>query len=143
TEVYTALQQGTIDAQENPASLIEAQRFHEVQDYMSISDHFYSPFIFYASKVKMDSWPEDIQEAVRIAAAETCEYQRKLAREQNAQSIINIGNSGTELYYFTEEDKEKWRNSALPIYEKYREVIGEDIFDLTMEELEKIRSGEY
>lgn len=140
TEVYTALQQGTVDGQENPASLIEVQKFHEVQDYMSISDHFYSPFIFYASKIKMDSWPEDIQEAVRIAAAEACEYQKKVAREQNAQAIINIGESGTELYYFTEEDKAKWFEAAKPIYEKYYDYIGKDIVDLTMQELERIRA---
>lgn len=139
TEVYTALQQGTVDGQENPASLIHAQRFNEVQKYMSVSNHFYSPFVLYASKVKMDMLPEDIKEAVWQAAAETSVYQRQLAREQNAQSILDIEASGTEVYYFTDEDKAIWNESSRSIYEDYRSFIGEDIFDLTMEEIEKIR----
>lgn len=139
TEVYTALQQGTVDGQENPASLIYAQKFHEVQKYMSISNHFYSPFIFYASEVKMNMLPEDIREAVWQAAAETCEYQRNLAREQNAQSIKDIEASGTEVYYFTDEDKAIWNESSKSIYEDYRSFIGEEIFDLTIEEIAKIR----
>lgn len=142
TEVYTALQQGTVDGQENPASLIYSQRFQEVQKYMSVSDHFYSPFIFYASKVKMDMLPEDIREAVWQAGAEACEFQKNLAREQNAQSIKDIEASGTEVYYFTDEDKKVWNESSRSIYEDYRDFIGDDIFDLTMEEVAKTRESQ-
>lgn len=139
TEVYTALQQGTVDGQENPASLIVANRFYEVQDYMSVSNHLYSPFIFYASKIKMDSLPEDIQEAIRTAAKEACEFEIEKVREQNEAAVKTIKDSGTEVYYLNEDEMQKFKDVSMPIYEEYRSVIGENIYDTTMELIEEIR----
>ncbi|MDO5041042.1 MAG: TRAP transporter substrate-binding protein [Peptoniphilus sp.] len=139
TEVYTALQQDTIDGQENPASLIYSQRFNEVQKYMSVSNHFYSPFVLYGSKAKIDRLPEDIKAMLFQACREACDYQIEVAREQNTQNIKDIEASGTEVYYFTDEDKSYWREKSEEIYEKYRPVIGEETFDYVMEEIEKIR----
>src|SRR5439155_1013934 len=55
TEVFTALQQGTVDGQENPLSVIEAAKLDQVQKYLTLTGHVYSPAVFLMNKARWDS----------------------------------------------------------------------------------------
>ena len=81
-ELFTAIQQGTVDGQENPVPTIYLQKFYEVQDYVS-NIHIYSPFVFLMSKSFFDGLTEDQQVNVKEAALEAGKYERELNREAN------------------------------------------------------------
>ena len=81
TELYEALQQKTVDAQETPLSLMYAQKFYEVQKYLTLTGHTYSPWPVVINKKFYDGLPEDLQKVVMDAAVETREYNRELSKE--------------------------------------------------------------
>ena len=131
-EVYTALQQGTVDGQENPVSLIEANRFHEVQKYLTISNHFYSPFILYASKMSMDKLPADLQKAIREAGQEASVYEKKIVREDNAKAVAKMEKAGIKVNRLTEAEIKVWAETARPIYDMYKDKMGAEIYGKVM-----------
>lgn len=140
SEIYSALQQGTVDGQENPFNQIYLQKYYEVQNYITNSNHFYGTLVFYGSKARIEKLPQDIQDAIKIAAKEACLYEREVSRQQQKEALDILVQEGEEIYYPTEEEMEKWYGTVEPIYEKYKNVVGVDLFNKTMSELEKFRS---
>ena len=132
TELYTALQQGTVDGQENPVTLIETSRFNEVQKFLTISNHFYSPFIFYGSKITMDKLPADLQKAIREAAQEASDYQKKLVREDNAKAVAKMEKAGMKVNRLTDAELKMWADKSRPIYEMYKDKMGAEIYNKVM-----------
>jgi len=84
-ELFTAMQQGTVDGQENPIPTIYLQGFYEVQDYVSTTHHIYSPFVFLMSKEFFDGLTEEQQTIVTEAAVEAGKMNRELNREAVAE----------------------------------------------------------
>ncbi|MDW7677998.1 MAG: TRAP transporter substrate-binding protein, partial [Bacillota bacterium] len=80
-EVFSALQLGTVDGQENPAGHVIHNAFYEVQDYISLTGHFYTAQPLAMSKDLYDSLPADIQQAIVEAAIEARDYERQLSVE--------------------------------------------------------------
>ena len=128
TEVYSALQTKTVDGQENPLSLIEQMRFYEVQKYLTLSNHFYSPFLFYASKVNMDKLSPEQQKAVREAATEAVAYQIKLVREDQVKSLALMEKAGVKINRLTDSELKEWKDKVKPIYEMYKDKMGAEIY---------------
>jgi C4-dicarboxylate-binding protein DctP len=98
-EVFTALQQGVVDGQYNPYSNIESQRFYEVQDYMTISEHGYLAYVFVINNEFFEGLPEDLQQAVQDAADEASAYNREIALEVNQEAFEVIRDAGTTEIY--------------------------------------------
>jgi len=135
-ELYTALQQGTVDGQENPVNLIYTSKFHEVQKYLTVSGHFYSPYILAMNKAKFDSFPAEVQTAIKEAAMEARLYQREVSRKQVAEYLDKmIEEEGLEVVQLTDEQKQKWAEATLPIYDKYKDKIGADLYEKIMAEV--------
>ncbi len=132
-ELYTALQQGTYDAMENPISLIYTNKFYEVQNYLTLSNHFYAPTILAMNKDFFDGLPEDLQVLVEKASEDYRDSQRKLATEQDAEWIELIKEEGMQVNELTEEQLEVFKEASEPIYEKYRDKIGGDLMDRAIE----------
>jgi TRAP-type C4-dicarboxylate transport system substrate-binding protein len=80
-ELYNALESKAVDAQETPVGLIEASKFYEVQKYLTLTGHIYTPYILLASKKWFSSLSEADKKLVREAAQESAVYQRKLSRD--------------------------------------------------------------
>ncbi len=129
TEVYTGLQQKTVDGQENPTSIISANRFYEPQKFLSLTAHAYSPFIIYASKGSFDKLPADIQKIVKEAALEAGAYQRKIVREDNVKSILFMESKGIKVDRLTPEQLKVWADRTRPIYDKYKDIIGAEMYN--------------
>lgn len=129
-EVYTGLQQGTIDAQENPLSLIVSQRFYEVQDRVTLTGHVYSTSPLIMSKIFYDSLPEDLQRIVQSAAAKSVEFNRGRATEVELEAAATIESAGVEIAEISEEGREAFRETmkgaALPYL---RELVGDETVD--------------
>ncbi|GAB3352056.1 TRAP transporter substrate-binding protein [Chromohalobacter beijerinckii] len=111
SEVFTSLQQGTIDGQENPLSLIESASFNEVQDYVNMTDHVHSWIYVVIGKNKLESMPEDLQEVVLDAAQQMQSYEAKLFDEDQKRLRNALEEAGME---FVEVDQKAFADEAEP-----------------------------
>lgn len=127
-EIYTSLQSGVIDGQENPLSIIAVNKFYDVQPYTTISDHVYSPVPVLYSKSLFEKLPEDLQELVRETAYEVRTYERQVGRDAEQEYIDEISQK-SEIYKLTEEEKAAFREVALKTYSKFEDKIGKELID--------------
>lgn len=114
SEVFTALQQNTIQAQENPLSLIESASFNEVQDYVNLTGHVRSWIYVVIGRNRLESMPEELQQIVREAAEEMQTYQAELFEEDQQRLEQALQERGME---FVEVDTEAFAEKARPAVE--------------------------
>jgi tripartite ATP-independent transporter DctP family solute receptor len=124
TEALTALQQQTIDGQENPINVIHSFKLYETQKYLSMTRHTYAPAIFVMSKQRFDKLPEDIQSIFKESAQEAAGYERKVNAENEAKQIEDLKKNGMEI---VEPNLKSFKEEVKPVYEKYAEKYGEYI----------------
>ncbi|WP_148252022.1 TRAP transporter substrate-binding protein [Aidingimonas lacisalsi] len=129
SEVFTALQQGTIDAQENPLSLIESASFDEVQDYVNRTGHVRSWIYVVIGKNQLDQMPEELQEVIFNAAEDMQEYEAELFEEDQQRLEAALEESGME---FVEVDREAFAEQA-------RSAVEASLNDEQMELFEAIQ----
>ncbi|ALM53555.1 TRAP transporter substrate-binding protein [Halomonas huangheensis] len=111
SEVFTSLQQNTIEAQENPLSLIESASFNEVQQYVNMTDHVRSWIYVVIGQSKLQSMPEDLQQVVRDAALEMQAYEQQLFGEDQQRLQQALTDKGME---FVEVDQQAFAEKARP-----------------------------
>lgn len=131
-ELYTALQQGTYDAIAVPISIYYTGKFYEVQDYLTISNHFYVPTVALMNNDFYNDLSEDLQSIVMEASQEYREEQREISREQEEEFYEDL-KENMEINELTEDELEVFRNAVDSVYEKHAPKIGEDL----IEEMEK------
>ncbi|MFZ3591303.1 DctP family TRAP transporter solute-binding subunit [Bacillus sp. DJP31] len=129
TELFTALQQGTVDGQENPFATIYLSKFSEVQKHVSNTNHIYSPFVFLMSKEFYDGLTEEQQVIVKEAAVEAGLYERKLNREANVKYLTDLQAEGVTYTEIQPEQYAEMKELVQPTIDKYAEKIGKDIVD--------------
>ena len=139
SEVYSGLQQGVIDAAENPISNIYTKKFHEVQKYLTISDHGYLGYLVVMSKKFWNSLPEDLQKNVTQAINEATQKEREYAKELNDSQLELIKDyakktGNIEILTLTPEQKEAWRQKVSTIYPQFysEKTIGQDLIEKTI-----------
>tara|TARA_R110001599_G_scaffold62921_3_gene175194 strand:- start:4517 stop:5506 length:990 start_codon:yes stop_codon:yes gene_type:complete len=140
-EVYSALQQGVIDGQENPLSLINTQRFYEVQDYLTLSGHVFTAYIPAISKPFFESLPVTHQEILQSAMDDAVQYDRKLVNEQEQEHLSVIENAGVQVTSLTSEQYEDFAEIAEQVNLEYRDRIGADLFDSWMAAIDEAHSS--
>ena len=128
TELYLALQTGTVDAQENPVNNIYANRMYEVQKYMSLTGHAYTASIVAMNLAKFKALPPDQQKALRDVAREAGLHQRELNAKQESENLAKIKAAGVEV---TEGvDAAPFRQLAYePVTKTYTDQHGREIVD--------------
>jgi tripartite ATP-independent transporter DctP family solute receptor len=122
-EVYLALQQGTIDGQENPLITIKGRSFNEVAKYLSLSGHVYTPITFVMNGAKYDSLTPEQQALVKEVALEAAKYTRELGTEADASLLEELG----QTMEINEIDREAFVEAAGPIWEAIAEIAGPEI----------------
>lgn len=140
SEVFTALESGTVDGQENPLATIVSNKFYEVQDYLSLTKHVYTPFVFLVSKSFWDRLSPEDQQLIREAAIEAGKYERELNRKVNAESLEELKKQGIKINEVSPEERERMKQIIQPVIEKYRKKLGEDLVSQLFEEVEKARN---
>ena len=123
-EVFTALQNHTVDAQENTLSSIVSYRMYEVQDYLSMTNHAYTPMPFFINRARWDSLTEDQQNAIQQASEEARDYARELNAASEAENLQLLKDEGV----IVEENPDSAAFAALcgPVYEIFNESMGSD-----------------
>lgn len=119
SDVFTALKTGVIDGQENPYAQIASAKFQEVQDYLSITGHVYTPGYILVGKDKFEGLPDDVQAALQEAALETQEYVYETAAKLEEELLEEISQQ-TEV---NEADKQAFIDASQPIYDEFAETV--------------------
>ena len=127
TEVFMALQQGTVDGQENPLAIIYSSKFYEVQKYLSLTGHIWGSANFEINKGIWDKLPKDIQAVLQENASKYAQYERKLIEQSDLELIAELKKKGMQV---NEVDLGPFKAPMKPIYEKYGAVYGKDLMDL-------------
>ena len=123
TEALTAMQQGTIDGQENPVGVIHSFNLDETQGYMTLSRHTYSPAIFVMGQGVWDGMPEAAQEVLVEAAREASAHVRQVNIEMEESQLDELRGRGMEIV--DDADLAAFQEAAQPIYERYGDAYGE------------------
>jgi len=116
SEVFTALKTNVIDGQENPYAQIWSAKFQEVQQYLSITGHVYTPAYVLVSAKNFAKLPEDIQSDLMAAAAESQDAVYKLAAALETELLGNLESAGIKI---NEADKAAFIAASKPIYEEF------------------------
>ncbi|MBI5780323.1 MAG: DctP family TRAP transporter solute-binding subunit [Rhodocyclales bacterium] len=119
-EIYTALETKTVDGQSTPPAVIYALKFHEVQNYVSVTNHAYGAFIPLASKKFWDKLSEDDRRILMEAARETAVFQRGLAREKNRLAMQKMEEAGLKVNEISSEERQRMKAATGAIWTEYR-----------------------
>ncbi len=128
-EVFTSLQQRTIDGQENPIAVIHSRKFYEVQKFLTICNYSYDPYIVGVNRKFWDGLQQEAKDILLSTVKEAAAYQVKLTRETEARQIEEIKASGTEVNVLTPEEVALFQEKAKVIYEKYEPQFGAEIIE--------------
>ena len=132
-ELYSALEQGVVDGEENPYTVISASRYGEVQKYLSNTRHFFDYIAVLASKKAFEQLKPEHRKAVREAMTATVMFERKLASESEAKALAELKTKMT----FTEispEARAEMRKAAAPVIDTVvRKRAGDEIVNLVLE----------
>jgi len=124
-EVYQGLQTGVVNGAENPYSNIYSQKMHEVQKYITESNHGVLDYMVITNTQFWNGLPEDVRNELQAIMDEVTVEVNRLAGELNErdkQSILAAGT--TEILYLTPEQREKWRDAMRPVWKKFEAEIG-------------------
>jgi tripartite ATP-independent transporter DctP family solute receptor len=138
-EVFTALETGAIDAQENPYVTIDTSRFYEVQDYVSNTRHAYTPFMVLFSKPIYDTYSEEEQQILVDCAIVGRDVQREAGRSLSDVSLARIVDAGLEVNDISEEAMAEIREAVAGVYDRSADSIGVDVIERVNSELAAIR----
>ena len=138
-EVFTALETKAIDGQENPFVTIDTSKFFEVQKYLSITNHAYTPFLVLYSKQLWDKLSPDEQKALLDCAAVGRDEQRKVSRELSAKSLDNLKKAGMQVNELPAAEQTRLREAVKPVYERHAETIGKETVAKMQEALAQAR----
>lgn len=125
-EVFTSLQQGTIDGQENPIDVIYSSGLDEVQDHLTIWNYSYDPLILGINKDLYDSLSDEDKQIVDDAAEAAVEHQISSNREKEEGQLDELRDS-MEVVELTPEQTDAFREAVTPLYDEYQDVWGEDM----------------
>jgi len=121
-EVFTALQQGTVDGQENPLSVIMASKFDQVQKHLTLTGHVYSPGIFLMNKASFDKLSAADKQAFLDAAKEGVKANRGRVDEDDAKGVAELRNKGMTVV--ENVDKSKFVAMLAPVNAEFEKQFG-------------------
>ena len=128
SEVYQALQTGVVDGTENTASNIFTQKMHEVQKYLTLSDHGYIGYAVVVNKKFWDGLPADIRTILETAMNDATRYTNDIARKENDDALEGIRKSGkTQIITLTPQEKAAWKKAVISVHAEMESKVGKDL----------------
>ena len=140
-EVYTALEQKTVDGQENPVSVVLSNKFSEVQKHLTLTRHTYNPQIVVVSKRTWDRLDPEERTLIEGAAAEAKVYQRQVNRDSEAKAMQDIKAVGVQVVELSPAEMARLREKAQPVIRKFSDGVSEASVKELHAELEKARGS--
>jgi len=138
SEVYQALQTGVVDGTENPPSNMYTQKMHEVQKYVTVSNHGYLGYAVIVNKKFWDGLPPDIRAQLDKAMKEATTFEKAIAQRDNDMALEAIKKAGkTEIYTLSVKEQADWRKALLPVQKEMEGRIGKDLISAINKEAAK------
>ncbi len=141
SELFTALETKTVDGQENPYNTILSSKFYEVQKYLSITNHVYSPWIVTASKKWWDGLSADERDVLLKAAAVSRDFERKDTRAEADKALAQLKADGMQVNTVSPEAVQKMRETIAPVNAQIEQSVGSDLWNAVQAQLKEIRGS--
>ena len=138
-EVYPALETKAIDAQENPFAIVSTNKINEVQKYLSVTKHGYSPYAVMVGAKFWDKLNPTERAIFKDACNEARDYQRKISREEDVKTAAELKARGMQINEVPADAVAQMRQQLKPVTDKYTKEIGEAVIKQVNAEIEKAR----
>lgn len=136
SDVYSALAAGVVDGTENPHSNLYTQRMHEVQSYLTVTQHGYLGYAVITSKRFWDSLPRTVRRQLEQAMREASDFANRIAHEENQRALEAVRQAGTtRIIELDEGEIEAFRRAMLPVHDAMTDRIGREVIHLLRREL--------
>lgn len=130
SELYTALQTGVIDGDEQSTPNIWTQKFYEVEKNMTVSNHGYTGYAVVTNKKFWEGLPPDIRAELTAAMKETTKYANDIARQDNEAALENLKKSGRmEVVTLTPQERAEWKRAMVKVHDKMAPRIGKEFLE--------------
>jgi len=140
SELFSALETNTVDGQENPFNTILSSKFYEVQKYLTVTNHVYSPWIVLVSKKWWDGLSKDEQKVLADAAKVSRDFERKDTRDEAAKAMADLKGKGMQVNELSFAEASRMRNKLTRVYASIGADVGMDLWIATQNELVKVRA---
>ncbi len=141
SELFSALETKAVDGQENPFNTILSSKFYEVQKYLTITNHVYSPWIVLVSKKWWDGLSKDEQKVLIDAAAKSRDVERKDTREEAAKALAELKAKGMAINELPPAEAARMRDKLTRVNASVGASVGMDLWNETQAALAKMRGG--
>lgn len=135
SEVYQALQTGVVDGTENPPSNLYTQKMHEVQKYVTTSNHGYLGYAVLVNKKFWDGLPADVRTTLEGAMVDATKYANDIAKKENEMAMEEVKKSGkSEIISLSAAEKQAWKKSLIKVHDQMADRIGKDLIQSVYKE---------
>jgi C4-dicarboxylate-binding protein DctP len=135
SEVYQALQTGVVDGTENPPSNLYTQKMHEVQKYLTLSDHGYTGYAVIVNKKFWDGLPTDLRTTLESCMKEATKFANDNAKKDNEDALEAVRKSGrTEIITLTPEQKAAWKKALVKVHQQSEDRIPRELIQAIYKE---------
>jgi len=137
-ELYSAMQQGVVEGQENPYAIINANRYSEVQKFLSSTGHAFDFIAIVANRKQFEAMKPETQKAIRTAMAATVAHQRKLAAEQETEALAELRKK-MQYEEISPQVREQMRKASAGVVEQVKKRVGAAFVDQVYAEIAKVK----
>jgi tripartite ATP-independent transporter DctP family solute receptor len=141
SELFTALETNAVDGQENPYNTILSAKFYEVQKYLTVTNHVYSPWIVTVSKKFWDGLSKDEQAVLQQAAVKSRDFERKDTRDEAAKALAELKTKGMAVNELSPAETARMRDKLTRVNAGVATQVGMDLWNETQAQLAKLRGG--
>ncbi len=141
SELFTALETNAVDGQENPYNTILSAKFFEVQKYLTITNHVYSPWIVTVSKKFWDGLSKDEKAVLQKAAVASRDLERKDTRDEAAKALAALKAKGMQVNELSPAEAARMRDKLTRVNAGVAAQVGMDLWNETQAQLSKLRGG--
>jgi TRAP-type transport system periplasmic protein len=139
SELFSALETKAVDGQENPYNTILSSKFYEVQKYLTVTNHVYSPWIVTVSKKFWDQLSAAEKKVLMDAAVKSRDFERKDTRDEAAKALADLKGKGMQINELPAAEASRMREKLGAINSSIAANVGQDLWNETQAELAKIR----
>jgi len=129
SEVFTALQQGTVDGQDNPIGNVYAYRYYEVQKYITLTEHQWAGIMLMINDKLWNKIPAEYQKVMAEAAKEAEAWERKEINAKESEFLETMKQAGLQVIELTPEEKAKFQEKMHAVWTEFQDTVGKDLID--------------
>ena len=141
SELFSALETGAVDGQENPFNTILSSKFYEIQKYLTVTNHVYSPWIVTVSKKYWDGLSKAEQKVLMDAAKKSRDFERKDTRAEADKALADLKGKGMQVNMLPPAETARMREKLTQVNSSIANEVGQDLWNETAVALAKLRGG--